>query len=291
MSNELMTVGSQALVDGTWTREKLDLLKRTICKDATDDEFALFMGAVKRTGFDPFLRQIHAVKRWDNRENRYVMAIQVGIDGFRLTAERSGKYAGSDDAIFDDEKEPARATVTVWKLLDGQRCAFTATARWDEYYPGDKQGFMWKAKPCVMLGKCAEAQALRKAFPAELSGLYAPEELELKPKAGVAPNQPQPEDGVQSEEYCCSANLGGKFGRLRLKRVSEADPALMREAVQAIEEKARGLALKKNDPKWETFLPDWAVEFIKQAEPYIARFENNMSGEGSFADFEPGSKE
>lgn len=281
MSNEIVRLEQQAIIDQNWTREKIDLLKRTICKDATDDEFMIFMAAVKRTGFDPFIRQIHAVKRWDSKDNKSVMAIQIGIDGFRLQAERSGKYAGSDDAIFDDESKPSRATVTVWKLLDGQRCAFTGTARWDEYYPGDKQGFMWKQKPCVMLSKCAEALALRKAFPAELSGLYAPEEIEKAPPLAVRPSQPEVSDGITTQEYCCPSNLTGKYGRLRLKRISEADPALMRDAVLAIEEKAK---------RENKVIPNWAQAFIKQAEPFIAKFESGMSDDASFEDFEPGSK-
>jgi hypothetical protein len=68
--------------------------------------------------------------------------------------------------------------VTVWKILSGVRCPFTATAHWAEYYPGDAQGWAWKKMPHVMLGKCAEALALRKAFPAELSGVYTFEEME-----------------------------------------------------------------------------------------------------------------
>lgn len=161
-----------------FTAEQIGLIKRTIAVGCTDDELTLFLQQCRRTGLDPFARQIHAVKRWNKQANREVMAIQIGIDGFRLIADRSGRYAGNDDPVFDDEVKPRKATVTVYKMVSGSRCPFTATARWEQYYPGPKQGFMWDKMPHLMLGKTAEALALRKAFPAELSGLYITEEMQ-----------------------------------------------------------------------------------------------------------------
>ena len=97
--------------------------------------------------------------------------------------------------------------MTVYKIVGGQRCGFTATARWDQYFPGEKQGFMWKKMPHLMLGKCAEALAIRKAFPAELSGLYTQEEMQQAsaPDNGtseVEPPRPQreiPEDKPKTD--------------------------------------------------------------------------------------------
>ncbi len=165
-----------------FTQEKIDLLKRTVAVGVTDDELLLFLHIAERTGLDPFARQIHCVKRGNK------VMVQTGIDGYRLIADRTGKYAGSDDYRFDeglDEYQhiqrhrgnPVTATVTVYKLVDGIRCPFTATVRWEEYYPGRHQGYMWDKMPYLMLGKTAEALALRKAFPAELSGLYSDEEM------------------------------------------------------------------------------------------------------------------
>src|SRR6185436_4664855 len=134
------------------------------------------------------------VPRWDSKLGKDVRQIQVGIDGFRATAEKTGKYAGNDDAVFDGEQvieytvgekkdkktvtAPNKATVTVYKIVEGVRYPFTATARWSEYYPGGRLAFQWHVRPFLMLGKCAEALALRKAFPALLSGIYVPEEME-----------------------------------------------------------------------------------------------------------------
>lgn len=165
-----------------WTRDQVELLKRTICKGATDDELKLFVHACQRMRLDPFMKQVHAVKRWDSKEKKEVMSIQTGIDGYRLIADRTGKYAGSDEPSFDSESShhPGRATVTVYKLVDGQRCGFSATARWTEYAQHKTDGKLfsnWERMPYLMLGKCAEALALRKAFPAELSGIYTDDEM------------------------------------------------------------------------------------------------------------------
>jgi len=171
------------------SRAQVELIKTQVAKGATDDELKLFITVCRNSKLDPFMRQVHFVKRWDGKLGRNIGVIQVGIDGFRSIAEMSNAYAGSDDAIYRDEHEetldrkvvkvPGSATVTVHKLMsNGERYPFTATARWAEYYPGDKQGYMWRKMPFGQLGKCAEALALRKAFPKLLSGLYAPEEME-----------------------------------------------------------------------------------------------------------------
>src|SRR5712691_5973712 len=151
--------------------DQVALLKRTIAKGCTDDEFALFLQVCQRTGLDPFARQIYAIKRWQDGENR--MVTQTSIDGYRLIADRTGRYAGSSEVSYDtiDAEHPGWATVTVYKLVGEHAREFTAAARWQEYAQVFKGalGTMWKKMPYLMLGKCAEALALRKAFPQELS--------------------------------------------------------------------------------------------------------------------------
>jgi phage recombination protein Bet len=181
---------------GKMTRAQIDLIKRTIARGASDDELKVFIQVCKGAQLNPFLKQVFLVPRWDSNEGREIRAIQVSIDGFRSIAESSGAYAGNDDPRFEGETEieipqktgapkkltiPNQATVTVYKIVDRQRYEFTATARWSEYYPGPKNGFQWHIRPYLMLGKCAEALALRKAFPKLLSGMY--EEAELANQA------------------------------------------------------------------------------------------------------------
>lgn len=151
--------------------DKLELIKKTVAKGATDLELELFLHACKRTGLDPLMKQIYCIKRGDK------MAMQTGIDGYRLIADRTGKYAGSDEPayVLADDGWPDVASITVTKMVDGVPCKFSASARWKEYC--QESSPMWKKMPFLMLGKCAEALALRKAFPAELSGVYTHEEM------------------------------------------------------------------------------------------------------------------
>lgn len=162
-------------------REKIELIKQTVAKGATDLELELFLHACKHTGLDPLMKQIYAIKRWSSAEEKNVLSFQTGIDGLRLIADRTGKYAGSSDAIFEEKDgKPLVAHVTVLKVVGGEKCAFTASARWEEYVQKNRQmqpTSMWAKMPYLMLGKCAEALALRKAFPVELSGLYTHDEM------------------------------------------------------------------------------------------------------------------
>jgi phage recombination protein Bet len=169
--------------------EQRALLARTLCQGATTDEMSLFFAICDRTGLDPFARQIYAVKRWDSRARREVMQTQVSIDGARLTAQRSNEYAGQDgpywcgaDGVWKDvwlsSELPMAAKVGVMRRGFAQ--PLYGVALFAEYAQRNKEGHltaMWSKMPAVMIAKCAEMIALRKGFPAELSGLYAAEEM------------------------------------------------------------------------------------------------------------------
>jgi phage recombination protein Bet len=191
------------------SNDKLELIKKTVAKGATDLELELFLHACKRTGLDPLMKQIYCIKRGDK------MAMQTGIDGYRLIADRTGKYAGSDEPQYmvGADGFPDVASVTVTKMIDGVPCKFSASARWKEYCQDSSP--MWKKMPFLMLGKCAEALALRKAFPAELSGVYTHEEMMQ------ADNEPQP---TKAQAYTASKQTAqAKIAELRVEGPARQD--------------------------------------------------------------------
>jgi phage recombination protein Bet len=170
-----LTTYSQSLT--SWNPSQIALIKSQIAVNCTDPELALFGQVCQRTGLDPFSRQIYAIKRGSK------MTIQVSIDGFRTIAARSNLYGGShtewcgDDGIWRDvwlgNGAPAAAKTTVHRI--GSPHPFVAVAKYTSYQQQSNQ--LWRSMPDTMVAKVSESLALRKAFPAELSGLYTTEEF------------------------------------------------------------------------------------------------------------------
>ena len=178
----------------SFTEEQRKLIKSMYFRDSTDDEFIMFLHVCKKTGLDPTLKQIHAVKRSTRQSDgsyKMQMTVQTGIDGYRLIAERTGRYAPGREPTFtyDANKRLISATSYVKKQTpDGTWHEVSATAFFDEYCQKDKNQeptSFWKKMAHSQLAKCAEALALRKAFPGDLSSVYTNEEMDQAQNNGM----------------------------------------------------------------------------------------------------------
>ena len=205
-----MTLSEPA--DAHFSAEQIDLIKQTICKGATDNELRMFLYQAERTGLDPLSRQIYSLERREQRDGQWVKvrSIQTSIDGLRLIAERSGKYAGQVGPEWCDaggrwhdvwiKSEPPAAARVGALRKDFERPCF-GVARFDSYAQKTKDGTptrMWATMGDVMIAKCAEALALRKAFPQELSGLYTGDEM-IQARVDTAAAEQTADDDIDDE--------------------------------------------------------------------------------------------
>lgn len=175
MTNSALAVTT----DQNWWNDKQEAaLKQIGLANAPKAELAVFLHFAQRTGLDPFARQIYMIERGGR------FTIQASIDGLRIVAQRSGEYAGQvgpywcgEDGEWTDvwleNKPPVAAKVGV--LRKGFQEPLWGVAKYDSYNANSP---IWKKMPDTMIAKCAEALALRKAFPNDLSGLYTTEEME-----------------------------------------------------------------------------------------------------------------
>jgi phage recombination protein Bet len=190
-----------------FTQDEVNTIKNTICPPETNDtEMQLFLSTCRRTGLDPFTRQIYCTLQvyTDKNSGKPVRKfnIQSTIDGFRVVAERSGKYIGQlgpfwcgADGVWKDvwiENENPRAS-KVGILRSDFKEPLWGVAAFDSYCQTNRNGELnhtWNKLGDVMISKCAEALGLRKAFPNDLSGLYTADELAQATQSDTAVNLP-----------------------------------------------------------------------------------------------------
>src|SRR5579872_6414169 len=178
-----MAMEMQVATVESFDRRQIDVIRRTVEKDTSPEEFAFFLEVCKYRGLNPFNREIYAIMRQGR------MTIQVGIDGLRKLAEKTGKYKGQKgpyfcghDGVWQEgwfsSDPPVAAKVGVIRADFAE--PMWAIARYEAYVQlkDGKPNTMWKKFHDVLLAKCAEALAIRKTFPAECGGMYANEEMQ-----------------------------------------------------------------------------------------------------------------
>lgn len=208
---EQVSKGSTLAVSGNqdfWSPQQIAALRQIGVQNAPNADLAVFLNYAQKTGLDPFARQIYMIGRREKQGNEWgtKWTIQASIDGLRIVAERSGDYAGQvgpeycgTDGVWRDvwvsQEPPVAARVGV--IRHGFATPLYAVAYFDEYAQmrDGKPTSMWASKPKLMLAKCAEALALRKAFPNDLSGIYTADEM------GATETAPRPAAQAPTETW------------------------------------------------------------------------------------------
>jgi phage recombination protein Bet len=200
-----------------FTPAQLKLIRQTVAGDTNEMEFDLFIAAARNSGLDPFRKQISAIVFNKNNPDKRKMSIITTIDGFRVIAERTRLYRPDDeppryeiDPALKSAANPigiVSCTVKVYKRdQDGVWFACAGQAYWDEFasvkeeWAEDETGKRrrtgksaadgnWGRMARVMIAKCAEAQALRRAFPDAFSGIYEASELDRAMMEDATPSE------------------------------------------------------------------------------------------------------
>lgn len=161
----------------------INVLRNSLYPGASDESIKIVVGYCRASGLDPMQKPVHIVPMWDSTAHSMRDVVMPGIGLYRTQAARSGQFAGVSEPEFGQDVDeniggvqityPAWCRVTVRRQLpSGQIAEFVAVERWKENYAvkGGKDrsiapNAMWSRRPYAQLAKCAEAQALRKAFP------------------------------------------------------------------------------------------------------------------------------
>ncbi|MFE2930663.1 phage recombination protein Bet [Streptomyces sp. NPDC059278] len=235
----------------SWTPDQQAVLQQSgIDNDVTGAELSAFLHLCQRTLLDPFSRQIYLIGRWNGQQRRKVFTPQTSIDGYRVIAHRviaeHGGALGYEDTLWCDksgrwhdvwlsDEPPAAAKVVV--VRNGQR--FPAVARHSEYVQTKKDGTptgMWVKMPATMTAKCAEALALRMAFPHDLAGVYTAEEMAQADNPAPAERHLRRVQPGETDLWSAAAEGDLSGGRDFINEATEAADA---DAVRAVWQQAK----------------------------------------------------
>lgn len=281
--------------------QAVDIIRQSIAPDLTPPELAYFVEVAKRQGLDPLKREIYAQKRFQDGKPRITFV--TGIDAFRRKAQETGDYGGKVATewcgkdgrwrdIWLDDEAPAAARVSVKRRSHEQPT--TAVALYREYVQTRRDGTpnsMWQKMPANQLAKCAEALALRQAFPDQLGGIYTGDEMGQADNPAPAPSaaprfsrqapRPIPQGntvalpGHQDPEPVQEVTDGG--AEAESDAAGDGDNATA-EALEVVVALASELLLKTNAAA-KKLGPSPAVD--KKAREYVERLLDKNCGYGS----------
>jgi phage recombination protein Bet len=273
----------------------VDVMRASLYPGARPESVGMVLAYCRARGLDPLRKPVHIVPMWvtpaGSKQGAMQDVVMPGIALYRIEAARTGAYAGKTEPEFGpdrtEELEGSKVTfpewckITVYRTVNGERCAFVAKEYWLENYAtksrdSDQPNAMWRKRAYGQLAKCAEAQALRMAFPEETGGeptgeemegkVHAPREVqsvvvETSPAAAPAIAPPQPEKwpllGPDNTLYQVAPSnwltkIGGALARLEsvdavrawreamaphMEKIGGDDPVRVSEADHLIEQR------------------------------------------------------
>ena len=309
----------------------IKVLGDSLYPGAKIDSIRMVLAYCKAAGLDPMLKPVHIVpmnvKKPGTRDDyEWRDVIMPGIGHYRTQASRSGQYVGKSKPEFGETvtkkvgnvevSYPVDCTITVYRMVNGVKCEWTATELWVENYATagrDKPepNAMWRKRPYGQLAKVAEAQALRMAFPELLGGSNTAEEMEGKAitddheLVGAAPAQAALEKPKQQTQLDTFAGVKPRPEAAEpIQQTQAAKPDLRRADVQDVDPDT-GEVLEADYPNmpndalndWETsgkwmrgykwFVMQLPEVFPASRQAFVARHQEMLTAVSAHAKYGP----
>lgn len=265
MSNITAQQGG-AIVSQT-EEELIRVLQNSLYPGAQIGSVQMVLGYCQAAGLDPMQKPVHIVPMWDKNSRSMRDVVMPGISLYRTQAARTGEHVGTDEPVFGPMVSldvtggavtvPEWCSVTVWRMKAGVRCAFVATEYWAENYAvagkdTTAPNTMWKKRMRGQIAKCAEAQALRKAFP-ECGSQPTAEEMEGKAMGAEIDITPAPafqvtQDWVAAAGACKTTEEMSAVWLVGIKEVQASGNMDLYKSFKLVVE-TRGKELKEAEQK------------------------------------------